>query len=130
MKNIKFETAKTYEQIMKEIHTVSERYYNKNTGEMWAFYEEVDSYYLIGNAGFKYSKDVEIGTFIPAPFQEEVIEWLWNEHKIHIHVEQPTYNGYFLYICRCIGTERSKAGFYDRNEAMEQGIIDALKLIN
>ena len=33
--------------------------------------------------------------FIPAPFQEEVIEWLWNEHKIGVEI--PIFVDFFNY---------------------------------
>ena len=76
----------------------------------------------------------------PAPFQEEVIEWLWNEHKIHIELEIHTRNDNTCYLEVLIITFKDGdggLGFYStkeyslssRYEAIEEGIVEALKLI-
>lgn len=74
---------------------------------------------------------------IPAPYQEEVIEWLLNEHKIFIQIEIEQADGRFSYLiftrtglsvlygCAIIGGKH----LY-RNRAIEMAILDSLKLIN
>lgn len=80
---------------------------------------------------------------VSAPYQEEVIEWLWNKHEIHIeialrksHVTKEIMflsSTYFIKekTDRDIRLDVTSASIYyeSRNEAMEYGIIDALKLI-
>jgi len=75
----------------------------------------------------------------PAPYQEEVIEWLWEKHKIYIEMYLKQYG--LASLCYSIKTsikyilegifvkEELKDNFETRNDAIEQGIIRALELI-
>lgn len=85
-------------------------------------------------------EDNDKNYFMPAPFQEEVIEWLWDEHKIHIQLEIHTKNDNTCYLEVLIITFKDGdggLGFYStkeyplssRYEAIEEGIVEALKLI-
>jgi hypothetical protein len=86
----------------------------------------------------------EEGIFYPAPIQEEVIEWLWIKHKILVQtpLRMPYYKEndiHFIITIQEQGYDPDKKEtiffygeddvFYDRNVAMEEGIIKALKLI-
>lgn len=82
-------------------------------------------------------KGVQDNELVYAPYQEEVIEWLLNEHKIFIQIELEQASGSFSYLiftrtglsilygCATIGGKH-----IDRNRAIEMAILDALKLIN
>ena len=75
----------------------------------------------------------------PSPYQEEVIEWLWEKHKICIETSLKQYG--LISLCYSIKTsikyliegvfvkEELKDNFETRNDSIEQGIIRALELI-
>ena len=139
MNPIKYETALLLrEKMLSHNFSIYGEYaYCLNTNELVRYIE--DDKFCPLNGGNILPNDND-HYFTPAPLQEEVIDWLWNEHKICI--ETPIFvdffnytNFYFGYLINCLRDDKVVRDhkiykkLKDRNEAMEQGIMEALKLI-
>lgn len=129
MKNIKLSTAK-------KLISITD-YFNRYIGD---WYECDDGSY-------------------PSPYQEEVIEWIWKKHKIHIEIlvreqrsidiyrpnqiefyneeeleeikkePKPLFNILIKDMMSLDIYYEQQLVFIDRNRAMEEGIKEALKII-
>lgn len=139
MNPIKYETALLLrEKMLSHNFSIYGEYaYCLNTNELVRYIQ--NNTFAVANKNIFYP-DNDKHYFIPAPFQEEVIEWLWNDHKILVYapLRMPKYNCdeiHFIIITQktkddnIISYKEYDNIFFDRNEAMEQGIIEALKLI-
>lgn len=140
MEPIKYETALLLrEKILSHNFSIYGKYaYSLNTKELVSYLQN-NLFAVVGEDIF-YDDDNK-HYFIPAPLQEEVIEWLWNEHKIYVQstlqlANELCHDHNFSIIIKIsenrfvIRSKECDKRFANRNEAMEYGIIEALKLIN
>ena len=139
MNPIKYETALLLrEKMLSHNFSIYGEYaYCLNTNELVRYIQ--NNTFAVADKNIFYP-DNDKHYFTPAPLQEEVIEWLWNEHKICL--ETPIFVDFFNYtdfsfgcLINCLRDDKVVRDYkiYEkfkyRNEAMERGIIEALKLI-
>ena len=134
---ISFKTAKIAKEKGFDIFTSFMNFYNSNNKFEERLHENLDEDsnsdfcpgFIINNPAMYDNKYYPTEVYYSAPTQSLLQKWLREVHTIDIAIKHATYYRYLLHGSYYPDNPNYCGGFKTYEEALEQGLIEALKLI-